>query len=93
MQVPSSIYNYFTTGGTSNGAYDTLRYNLMTHIDYQETISLSTRSIFYLSPNTMIHLYDGSTGINGNYVITSITLPLSISSQMSMNCSKAIQKV
>lgn len=93
MQVPSSIYNYFTTGGTSNGAYDTLRYNLMTHIDYQETISLSARSIFYLSPNTMIHLYDGSTGINGNYVITSITLPLSISSQMSMNCSKAIQKV
>lgn len=91
--VDSDIYNYFATGGNSNGAYDTLRYNLLTHINYQETVSISVRPIFYLSPNSLINIYEGTTGINGKFVSKTLNIPLKVGSNMTINATRAEEKI
>lgn len=91
--VDSDIYNYFATGGNNNGAYDTLRYNLLTHINYQETVSVSVRPIFYLSPNSLINICEGTTSVSGRFVSKTLNIPLKVGSNMTISATRAEEKI
>ena len=62
-----------------------------THIN--NTISITSLPIYYLEPNTRITVEDEPAGIYGDYIIQSISLPLDISSTMTINAYKAQQKI
>lgn len=94
LRVNSDIYSHFSTGGGSKGAYDTLRYNLMTHTDYQEQINMSlAKPIFYLKPNTLVEIREPVSGIIGKYEIKTISLPLAVNQQMSITAAKATRRI
>jgi hypothetical protein len=46
------------------------------HTYYTESITLTTIPIYYLEPNTRIKVIDDATGINGEYLVSKITIPL-----------------
>ena len=94
LRVNSDIYSHFSTGGGNKGAYDTLRYNLMTHTDYQEQVNISlAKPIFYLKPNTLIEIREPVSGTIGKYEIKTISLPLAVNQQMSITAAKAIRRI
>lgn len=63
------------------------------HSSYNSSISLQTIPIYYLDVNRRITVYDENSGINGNYLITSISVPLSISETMSISATEALEKI
>ena len=92
-QIPSNIYDLFSVGGTLNSCYERIKDLLYQYTHLNNTISITTLPIYYLEPNSRITIEDGPSGIYGDYIIQSISLPLDISSFMTINAYKALQKI
>lgn len=80
---------------TAQGDSDTLaqtkmrcEYEFLQHNDYGEIINISCLPIYLLNVNTKIKVEDKETGIKGDYLVTSINMPLGIGELMSMTCRK-----
>lgn len=58
-----------------------------------ENITLTAIPVYYLQPNTRIFVQDQSTGINGEYIVNRITLPLTYNGTMSISASKAPERL
>lgn len=54
-----------------------------------ESVNLSTIPIYYLEPNIRIHIRDEEVNIDGDYVVTKMTIPLAYNGTMSMTATKA----
>ena len=92
-QIPSNIYDQFTIGGVLNSCYEKIKDLLYQYTHMNNSISISTIPLYYLQPGTRISVEDKKNGIEGDFIIQSITLPLDISSTMSINAYKAMQKI
>ena len=92
-QVENSIYSYLQIGGNFNSAYQTIRQLLHQYTSYNENISISCLPLYYLEPNVRIGLKDTESSIDGDYIINSISFSLDNSGTMSINLTKAIQKI
>lgn len=92
IQVSSEIYNKLALGGSQNSAYDKIKELLYVHTTYNETLSLSIIPIYYLEPNTRITIADNDLGINGDYMIKSISLPLTTNGTSSISATKCVDK-
>ena len=90
IQISEDIFNKLVLGGNSVSAYDKIKELLIQHTRYNESISLTTIPIYYLEPNTRIHIEDTDLGINGDYIINTISLPLGIGSS-TISCVKSIE--
>ena len=66
---------------------------LYQYTNYNNTTSFSILPIYHLQPNTRITIDDPTIGIEGDYIITSISLPLDASSTMNINAYKALEKI
>ena len=91
--VDHSIFQYLKLGGTTRSAYEEIRSQLYQFITYNEQVSISILPIHYLQPNIIIKLKNKQTGINGNFLIQSFSIPLDINSNMLLNCTKAISRI
>lgn len=92
-QIPESIKSQLGGGGGFNSAYDAIRSLLYQYTSYNESITIQALPVYYLEPNTRISIYDKESGISGDYVIQSISLPLDINGTMSISCIKALERV
>lgn len=79
-------------GGKSNSAYNMVRELLYQYTSYNESITIDALPIYYLEPNVRITVRDSLSGIYGDYMIKSISLPLDISSTMSISCTRALER-
>jgi len=61
---------------------------LNTYSYCSEGLSITTIPIYNLEPNTLIHLYNEETGINGKYQIDKITIPLAYNGTMNITATK-----
>ena len=93
MQL-SNIDNLFsisTQGKSAKNELDTLLYN---HTYCADTISLSSVPIYTLQPNTSIMVKDDENiGINGEYIVSRITIPLVYNGMMSISASKKPERI
>ena len=92
-QVNSQIYSMLMNGGVLRSAYEQIRKELYQYTNYNQQISLTTIPIYYLEPNTRITVRDTQSGIFGDYIIKSISLPLDINSTMSLSCTRALERI
>ena len=58
-----------------------------------EEISLSTIPIYYLKPNMRIFVYDKNSHIEGEFLISSLTIPVQYNGTMSISASKAPRRL
>lgn len=89
----SEIFSKMAPGGTQNSAYNEIRNLLYQYISFNETISVQMIPLYFLDPNIRITVKDSQSGINGDYMINSISLPLDINGTMSLSCSKALERI
>ena len=93
VQVSPEIYSLLAGGGTLKSAFEEIRKELYQYTTYNEQISLTALPIFYLEPNNRITVRDTKSGIYGDYMIKSISLPLDINGTMNMTCVKALERI
>ena len=92
-QVKTEVYSMLMTGGVLKSAYEEIRKELYQYTNYNEQISLTTLPIYYLEPNVRITIRDRQSGIYGDYMIKTISLPLDINGTMSISCTKALERI
>lgn len=92
VNVDESIFNNISIGGTSTSAYEKVKDLIVQHTNYNEAINLTIIPIYYLEPNSRIHIEDTELGIHGDYIINSISLPLSIGTS-NLSCTRCIEKI
>ena len=92
-QVRSEIYAMLLNGGALRSAYDEIKKELYQYTNYNEQISLTTLPIYYLEPNVRITVRDNESGIFGDYMVKSISLPLDINGTMSLSCTRALERI
>ena len=93
IQVSSSLASLFDIGGSLNSCFEKIKDLLYQYTHVNNTISITSLPIYYLEPNTRITVEDAPAGIYGDYIIQSISLPLDVSSTMTINAYKALQKI
>lgn len=77
-------------GVSAKEAIDTLIFN---YIYTTESISLTGVPIYYLEPNTRIYIEDEGSKLKGDYIINTISLPLTYNGTMSLSAIKAPVKI
>ena len=92
IMISQEVYNNLALGGTKSSAYDKLKELLYTHMTYNETVNLSIIPIYHLEPNTRITIFDNETGVNGDYMIKTISLPLTPNGTSNISATKCLDK-
>lgn len=93
LQIPSQFSNIFKFSSQGKSAKDELD-NLLYNYSYcTETISMTTLPIYYLQPNTRIFVRDDNSGICGEYIVSSFTIPLTYNGTMNINATKAVENL
>lgn len=93
VQVRSELYSLLANGGSMRSAYEQIRKELYQYTNYNQQVSLTTLPIYYLEPNVRITIRDVQSGIYGDYMIKSISLPLDVNGTMSISCTKALERI
>lgn len=93
IQLSQNLFSMITGGGNFNSAYNVVRQMLHQYTSYNESITVSAIPIFYLEPNMRITVRDVVSGIYGDYMINNITLPLDITSTMTLSCTRALERI
>lgn len=91
--ISAVIYSYLAIGTYGYSAQEVARDLLYQYTDFNETVNLQTIPIYYLEPNRRITIQDRSTGIKGDYVIKSITVPFNAGQNMSISATKALERI
>ena len=91
--VDAAIYEGLSSGGTQNSAYNLVRDLLYEYTSYNEIVSVQMLPLYFLEPNIRIQLKDEKSGIHGDFMINSIAMNLDINGQMSLSCTKALDRI
>jgi hypothetical protein len=68
--------NYFSISAQGISAKDELDNLLYQHTYATETVNLTSVPIYHLQPNTRVFVKDDNTKINGEFIVSKITIPL-----------------
>lgn len=93
VNVESNVYSHVAVGTTGYTAQEVARDLLYQYTSYNESISLQATPIYYLDVNSRITVQDKRSGIYGDYIIKSISLPLSAESTMSITATRALERI
>lgn len=93
IQMDPNLYNMITGGGNFNSAYNMARELLYQYTSYNESITINALPIYYLEPNIRISVRDFQSGIHGDYMINSMSIPLDITSTMTLSCTRALERI
>ena len=93
IQVDNNIYSLLSNGGSLNSAYNKVRELLYQYTSYNENVVITTIPIYYLEPNTRITIRDKKSGIYGDYMIDTISIPLDINGTMTISCTRTLERI
>lgn len=93
FQISEDFEKRFVTSSTGSSAFDKIRELLYQYLVYNTQITLQGSPIYYLEPNTLIYIEDKDSGVKGRYEISSISIPLAYSGNMSITATEALSRV
>ncbi len=76
-----------------NSALYAVRDMLTEYTSLQNTITIECLPIYYLEPNTRITVNDNKSNIHGDFLIDTISCPLSANGNMTITASKIVDKI
>lgn len=91
--VKDDVFKNLVQGGNQNSAYAKVRELLYQYTSYCESITVQVIPIYYLDVNTRITVLDPKSNIFGDYFINKITLPLDCNGLMSINATRALERI
>ena len=92
IQVPDkNIDSMFKISAQGKSAKEKLDELLYQHGYCIENVSITTIPVYYLDANTRVYIYDEKSKINGDYIISKISVPLTYNGTMSITATKAAE--
>lgn len=96
IQVAPEVWKNISISSSRNSAFDEMRALLQQHLNYTESVTLSTIPIYHLEPNTLIELngedpYFQKVGLGGKYLIKNISTPLDTNGTQTISLSKLME--
>ena len=89
VPMPESFSNYFKISTQGKSAQQVLDESLYEYAFLNEKVNLQGIPIYHLEPNVKIYIQDDRSGIQGDYIIEKIQIPLDYSSKMSIEATRA----
>jgi hypothetical protein len=94
IQIPDNLMDsMFSISAQGKSAKDRLDELIYQHGYCVESASVTAIPVYYLEPNVRVYIYDEKTGIDGEYVVSKITLPLTYNGTMSLTTTKAAESL
>lgn len=90
VQDIDSMFSLSSQGKSAKDRLDELIYN---HSYCIESASITTIPIYYLQPNTRIYISDQKSNLQGDYIISKMTIPLAYNGTMSITATKAAENI
>ena len=92
FNVPAalSLFSKSAQGKSAKEAIDTLLYN---HSYCVESVSITSIPIFYIDTNTRIYINDQDSGIEGEYIVSKLSIQLAYNGTMNITATKAAQRL
>jgi acetyl/propionyl-CoA carboxylase alpha subunit len=84
------MFTISSQGKSAKEAIDEMLYN---HAYCVENISITAIPVYYLEPNTRIFVHDENSQINGEYLVSKMTIPLTYNGTMSITATKAVERL
>ena len=91
--IENEVYAHFAIGTSGYSAQETARQLLYQYTTYNETISIQCLPIYYLDVNKRITIRDKQSNIKGDYIINSMTVPLTPDNTMSITATRALNRI
>lgn len=91
--IQEADYNQLSSSITYKSAYDVLRSSIHEHLSYNNNINITSMPIYHLDANQRIFVFNEESNIQGDYIIQSITIPLTLSGMMTINAVKAVERI
>lgn len=91
--MPDEFFETLTISSKGSSCYDAIRGLLYKHLLLHETISFSAVPDYSLEPNTKIEIFDKEMGIEGEYIINSISFPLNYNGLMNITANKVFKTI
>ena len=91
--VSGEIYNHLALGQKLTPASEYVRSVLHEYIGYNNSITLTSIPLYHLDVNSRISVEDDASDIHGDYIIQSLTIPLDLSGKMTINATKAVERI
>lgn len=85
--------NYLKRSSQGKSAKEVLDNMVYENTYFQESITFSSIPVYYLEPNTRIQVQDNSTGIDGEYLIKSLSISLAYNGMMSINATRVADRI
>ena len=83
-----SMFTVSSQGQSAKNKLDALLYQ---HGYCTETATITTVPIYHLQPNIRVYVFDSKTKLNGDYIISKISIPLTYNGTMSLTATKAAE--
>ena len=94
IQIPeTTVDTMFSISAQSKSAKERLDELLYQHGYCVESVSITAIPVYYLEPNTRIYIYDEKSKIDGDYIVSKITLPLAYNGTMSITATRAAEQI
>ena len=91
FSIPEGYSNMFSISAQGKSGQDAVENLIRNHTYVNQSISINSIPIYYLEPNTRVYINDPNSNINGDYIISKFTLPLSYNGTMSITATKAVE--
>lgn len=89
IQIPDkAMFSISSQGQSAKDKLDSLIYQ---HGYCCETATITAIPIYYLQPNIRVYIFDEKTKLNGDYIISKISIPLAYNGTMSLTATKAAE--
>ena len=92
-RLPDYVEHLFNISSQGKSAIDKLDGWLYDYAYCTQTVSITALPIYYLEPNTRIFVYDENSGINGEYIINKLTIPLTYNGTMNIAATKVVERI
>ena len=92
-KMSKGFRKYFKLSNANKSCKDILDNWLYAHTWANESITITTVPIYTLQPNNRINIDDDNTLINGEYVINSISIPLTYNGLSTVQCTKIVSNL
>lgn len=93
IRINSSLNGFFNISARGKSAHDVMEESLYQNTYAIDNITINTIPIYYLQPNTRISVQDFNSNIEGEYIISKLTIPLTYNGTMSITASRAVDTI
>ena len=93
IQLPPGYSPLFSISGRGKSAKERIDELLQEHSYAIESTNITTVPLYHLEPNTRVAVKDEMSNVDGEYIVTKVTVPLAYNGTMTLSGTKVISNI